>query len=159
MVPPVKSRFITILSTVSIMLAFFSIAQGISTLSLQNSMEFGIAGQVIPSAIISPVAIYFEIILNIAGIVASMGLFMRQNWGRIMYMIVLSLFTVWNIYSSISSYYTVNELMNAYGMGSSLSLILFWSVLGVGINIYLLWKLSSDNIRQEFEKREETPSL
>jgi hypothetical protein len=152
-----KSRFITILSIVSIMAALYSIVENISTLSMQSSPEFQIARQLLPSAFISSTTILIEITLNIAAIIASIGLFMRLNWGRIMYMVVLSLFTVWEIYLSISSYMALNALLTGYGLGSSLSLIVFWSVLGVGINIFLIWKLSSDNIRFEFDQSNVSP--
>ena len=152
-----KSRFITILSIVSIMAALYSIVENIPTLSMQSSPEFQIARQLLPSAFISSTTILIEITLNIAAIIASIGLFMRLNWGRIMYMVVLSLFTVWEIYLSISSYMALNALLTGYGLGSSLSLIVFWSVLGVGINIFLIWKLSSDNIRFEFDHLNVSP--
>ncbi len=146
---PIRSRFITVLALISIMGAFYSIMQDFFTLSLQSSAEFGIARQLLPSAMISPAEIYFDITLSIAGIAASVGLFMRRNWGRIMYMAVLSLYTLWSIYSSISTYAAFDMLLKGYG--GSLSLILFWSVLGLGINIYLIWRLSSYAVRQEFE--------
>jgi hypothetical protein len=77
-------------------------------------------------------------------------LYMRWNWGRIMYMVVLSLFTGWEIYASISTYRTVNALLTGYGMGSSLPLILMWSIVGVGVSVFLIWKLSSEGIKSEF---------
>ena len=145
-----KSRFITILSIVSIMVALYSIVENISTLSMQSSQEFQIVKQLLPSAFISPATILVEIALNVAAIIASIGLFMRLNWGRIMYMIVLILITAWEIYSSISSYMALNALLTGYGLGRSLSLIVFGTIFGVGLNIYLIGKLSSDNIRFEF---------
>lgn len=145
-----RSRFITILSIVSIMVALYSIVENISTLSMQSSQEFQIVKQFLPSAFISPTTIFMEIALNIAAIVASIGLYMRLNWGRIMYMIVLILITAWEIYSSISSYMALNALLTGYGLGSSLSLIIFGTIFGVALDIYLIWKLSSDNIRLEF---------
>ena len=145
-----KSRFITILSIISIMVALYSIVENISTLSMQSSPEFQIVKQLLPSAFISPTTILVEIALNVAAIIASIGLFMRLNWGRVLYMVVLVLITVWEIYSSISSYMALNALLTGYGLGSSLSLIVFGTIFGVGLNIYLIWKLSSDNIRFEF---------
>jgi hypothetical protein len=145
-----KSRFITILSIISIMVALYSIVENISTLSMQSNPEFQIVKQLLPSAFISPTTILIEISLNAVAIIASIGLYMRLHWGRVMYMVVLSLFTGWEIYASISSYMALNTLLTGYGFGNSLSLIVFWSILGVGLNIYLLWKLSSDNIKLEF---------
>jgi hypothetical protein len=147
---PRKSRFITILSTISIMVAFYSITQSITTLSMQNSPEFQMAKQFLPSTFISPTSIYFEIFLNVAAIIASIGLFMRLNWGRMMFMVVLAIVTIWEIYSSISSYLALNSFLKQYGIGSSLTIIVFWAIFGIAINIYLIWKLSSEDVRREF---------
>lgn len=135
---------------VSVVVGLYSIAENISTISLQNSPEFQIVQQLMPSAMISPAAIYFEIILNAALITASIGLYLRLNWGRIMFMVVVFIFTLWQIYSSISSYLALNTLLAGYGVGNTLPLIVLWSVFGVGINVFLIWKLSSVNIRSEF---------
>lgn len=145
-----RSRFINILSTISIMVALYSIVENYSTLSMQSNLEFQLVRQFMPSAFVSPVKVSIEIALNVAVIMASIGLYLRWNRGRVMYMIVVALITVWEIYSSISSFLALNRLLTGYDVGSSLSLIVVGASAGICINIFLIWKLSSADIRFEF---------
>jgi hypothetical protein len=146
-----KSRFISILSMTTMMVALYSIVGTISTLSMQNSQEFQLVRQFMPAAVVSPAMLYAEMFLNAAAIVAAVGLFLRRNWGRILFLVVLFLYIGWEIYSSISSYLSVNALLAGYGIGGSLSLIVSWSLLGLGLNVFLIWKLYSSSIRSEFQ--------
>lgn len=152
-----KSRFITNLALFSIMVAIFFIFQNISNLitlnSLETKTEYRIAEQLMPSMSISPTGTIFEILLQFAGIIATIGLYMRLNWGRVSYMVILSVITVWGIVSSIMTYFSLSQYLNGVGMGGSLSLLIFWNVLALGINIYLIWKLSTREVRNEFLKR------
>lgn len=146
-----RSRFVTVLAIVSLASAFFSLAQNFSTLSMQSSSEFEIVQSLLPSGMIPATEIYFEILLNIAALIVSVALFMRSRKGRIAYMIVLGIYAVWELYSGISSYYRYNDLLAGMGFGKPLSLILFWSVIGMGITVFILWKLSTPEIKSEFE--------
>lgn len=152
-----KSRFVTGLSIVSIMVASYSIVESISTLSMQSNPELQLVKQLLPSAFISPATMIIEMALNGAAIIASIGLYMRLNWGRRMYLVLLFLFTVWEIYSSINSYMALNTFLTGYGLGSPLFLIVFWTILGVGLNIFLIWKLTSDKIKFEFDQSKMSP--
>ncbi len=154
--PPKRSRFVTNLALFSIMVGIFLIFQNISNLmmtnSFENSPEYRLAQQLIPSISVSPTTTLFEIFLQFAGIVASIGLFVRRNWGRISYMVLLSVITVWEIVSSIQSYLSLSKYLQGFGMESSLNILIFGNILALGINIYLIWKLSTSEIRSEFQQ-------
>ncbi len=155
--PPKRSRFVTNLALFSIMVGIFLIFQNISNLmttnSLENSPEYRMAQQMMPSMTVSPTATIFEILLQFAGIIASIGLFIRRNWGRISYMVLLSVITVWEIVSSVQSYLSLSKYLQGFGMESSLNLLIFGNILALGINIYLIWKLSTKEVRDEFQQQ------
>jgi hypothetical protein len=151
---PERSRFVTLLAGTSIMLMVYFSYQGISNLrmmqSLQERPEYRIAEQMMPSMSVSPAAIYGELSLYLLGIAASIAMVNRLNWGRVMYMIVLSVSTVWEIVSSISSYLSLSHYLNVVGMGDSFAVVLFGNVLIAGFNIAIVWKLSTKTIKAEF---------
>ncbi len=155
MTHPERSRFITYLALFSIVVAAYFIFEGLSNLifmgSITNRPEYRLAEQMMPSLTVSPTQTIIDILLQFAGIIASIGLFNRLNWARIMYMVVLSVITVWGIVSGILSYLSLSEYLRAYGLGSSLSLVLLWNAVGLGITIYIVWMLSSQKIREEFD--------
>jgi hypothetical protein len=157
MTQPQRSRFITNLALFSIMVGIYLMFQNIlsfmTTNSLENNIEYQMAQQLMPTLSVSPTATIFEIVLQFAGIIASIGLYMRLNWGRISYMVLLSVITVWGIVSSIMSYLSLSKYLHGYGIESSLSLMVFGNILALGINIYLIWKLSTNEIRNEFLTR------
>ena len=152
-----KSRFVTYLGAISIILSVFSIYQGVSTLQMMNSLqsrpEFRIAEQMMPSLTVSSTDTIIEIILYIAGIIASIVLLNRLEWGRVMYLWVLITITVWGVYSSISSYLSVAEYLKGYGGETPLMLIFLGNIFIIGITIYLAKKLTSREIRSEFLSR------
>ncbi len=154
--PPIRSRFITNLALFSIMVGIYLMFQNIVTListsSLESSLEYKMAQQLMPSMTVSPTTTLFEIILQLSGIIASIGLFMRRNWGRISYMVILSVLTVWGIITSIQSYLLLSKYMSGFGMESSISLVILGNILALGINIYLIWKLSTNEICDEFQQ-------
>lgn len=156
--PPIRSRFISNLALFSIMVGIFLIFQNVSNLmmnnSFENSPEYRMAQQLMPSISVSPTTTLFEIFLQFAGIVASIGLFIRRSWGRISYMVLLSVITGWEIASSIQSYYSLSKYMQGFGMESSLNILIFGNILALGINIYLIWKLSTSEIRDEFQQHQ-----
>lgn len=155
--PILKSRFVTYLGAISIILSVFTIYQDVSNLQMMNSLqsrpEFRIAEQMMPSLTISPTETIVEIILYIAGIIASIVLLNRLDWGRVMYLWVLTTITVWGVISSISSYLSVEEYLKGYGGETPLMLIFLGNVFSIGINIYLAKKLTSIEIRNEFLRR------
>lgn len=155
--PAIRSRFITNLALFSIMVGIYLMFQNIVTLmstnEIENTLEYQMAQKFMPPVTVSPTTTLFEIILQFAGIIASIGLFMRKTWGRMSYMVLLSVLTVWGIVSSIQSYLLLAEYMNGFGVESSISLLIFGNILALGINIYLIWKLSTSEIRDEFQQQ------
>lgn len=155
MIHPERSRFITYLALFSIVAAVYFIFQDISNLlfvrSITSTPEYHMAEQLMPTLPISSFDAIIDIILQFAGIIASIGLFNRLNWGRIAYMTLLSVITVWGIVSSIVSYLSLSQYLAAYGLGSSLSLVIVWNAVALGITIYIVWRLSSQKIREEFD--------
>jgi len=149
-----KSRFVTYLSLLSIVAAVFMIFENISTLtmlnSLENSQEYRMAEQMLPSLSISPTETVFEIILQMLGIVASISMFKRLNWGRVMYISILTTLTVMGIITSIFSYLSLTEFMKGYGAETSMMLFVFGNIIAIGINVYLAWRLTRKEIQEEF---------
>jgi hypothetical protein len=149
-----KSRFVTNLALFSIIAAAFMIFQNISNLltvnSFQSRPEFRMAEQMMPSMAVSPTESIIDILLQFAGIIASIGLFNRLNWGRVSYMVVLSVITVWGIVSGIISYLSLSQYLKGYGMESSFSIFILGNILALSISVYLIWKLSTKEIRSEF---------
>ncbi len=135
------------------------IIEGISNIAMLNSLnsrpEFAMAEKLMPSLSISPTETIVEIMLQFLGIVASIAMFNRLNWGRVMYISVLIVVTLWGIISSFVSYLSLAQYLNAFGMGGSLSLMIIGNALSLGITIYFVWKLSTREIRDEFLKRRE----
>ncbi|HAP35616.1 MAG TPA: hypothetical protein DCQ28_06600 [Bacteroidetes bacterium] len=129
---------------------FQSILTLMTTNSIENNPEYQMAQQLMPTLSVSPTATIFEIVLQFAGIIASIGLYIRSNLGRISYMVMLSIITVWGIVASIMSYLSLSKYLQGYGIESSLSLMVFGNILALGINIYLIWKLSTNEIKDEF---------
>ena len=153
------SRFVSYLAIVSIMAAMYLIVQGVSNLmmlsSLKNSTEYRIAEQMIPASLVSPSGTMLEILFQFAGIVASIGLWNRLNWGRIMYMIVLSTMTVWETISTVNSYLSLSQYLNAAGLSGSWIALLFSNFITASISGYILWKLSTKEVRNEFLSKRE----
>lgn len=149
-----RSRFVTQLGIISIFIAMILIVQGLSTLSslkaLSNSPLGKMAEQMMPSMSISPAGIYAELFLYILGIAASIAMINRLDWGRVIYMIVISAATVWGIVSSIASYVSMSHYLNAAGMGDSFALLMVGNVLIAAFNAAIIWKLSTKTIKAEF---------
>lgn len=152
-----KSRFISYLSLFSIVAAILLIVEDISNMAMLNSFssrpEYRMAEQLMPSLSVSPAETILEIGLQVLGIVASVGMFNRLEWGRKMFIVILSAITLWGIISSMMSYLSLSKYLDAYGMGGSLSLMLIGNALALGVSVYLVWKLSTKEIRDEFLKR------
>jgi hypothetical protein len=151
---PPRSRFITVLSLTSIFLQGYLIIQGISNLmfmlSLRERPEYRLAEQMLPEMTVSPARTAVELLLYAVGIAASVAMFNRLNWGRVMFMGVLCTATVWETISGISAYLSMSEYLRLLGMGSSLPLLLFGSTIAFGVNGWIVWKLSREEVRNEF---------
>jgi hypothetical protein len=149
-----KSRFVNNLAMISIVIGIYMIYQDISNLSmlqtLSASPEYKIAEQMMPSMSVSPAAVYGEIFLYVLGIAASIAMIMRLQWGRVMYIVILFVTSIWGIIASISSYLSLSQYLDAAGMGNAFMIVILGNVLIVGINVFIIWKLSTAEIRSEF---------
>jgi hypothetical protein len=100
------------------------------------------------------------LLLNMGTLVVSYGLFARQTWGRISYISLLGIQTVYYILSSIGGYYLAQSIVNKYGIGEALNSSGLWAFGGittiVGMIVvvataaFIIRKLSSESVRQEF---------
>jgi len=149
-----RSRFITVLAYSSIILQLYFAYEAVSNLAFMNSMyqrpELQIADQMLPSMAVSTTGTAIELVVYLFGIIASAAMLFRYNWGRLMYMVILTIITLWGIGISMESYLSVSELLRSLGLGESLTLLLLGSILSLGVNGVLLWKLSREEIRKEF---------
>jgi hypothetical protein len=93
-------------------------------------------------------------------LVVSYGLFARKTWGRISYISLLGIQTGYYILSSIGGYYLAQSIVNKSGIAETLNSSGLWAFGGfttiVGMIIvvataaFIIRKLSSDSVRQEF---------
>lgn len=149
-----RSRFVTSLSVISVFVALYMIVEEISTLTMVNAMserpEFRMAEQLMPSMTLSPTTLIIDLILYVLSIIASIALFNRLPWGRVMYIVVLSLLTAVGIISSMQTYISLSSYFTMLGMDDSLTMMIAGNMFALGINIFIVWKLSSATIRSEF---------
>ena len=149
-----QSRFVDILAKISIVVAAYLIIDGIMNLNFINtfktSPEYRIAEQFMPSAIVSPTVTVIEIILQILGIAASVAMLKRLNWGRVLYISVLGLLSLSGIISSLRLHLSMSKYLDAFGLGSSLTMLIIWYLITIGINGFIMWKLTTKEIRNEF---------
>ena len=177
--PPLRSRstFVTGLALVSMIVGLFlsvtDITGLISYVSLTNSAEYQMAtrlmqtyrmdsgsmslnsGWIMTSSVIS-------LVLNAATIVISFALFRRMKWGRISFITLVWVQTVYYIASSIGGYYMAQSFLGNPGIaqlvgGSSIMAFGEFALVGsivvvVATALFIVWKLSSKEVRGEFGK-------
>lgn len=151
---PPRSSFITILAIVSILLQMLMIYEGIQTLrmaaSIQSMPGFAIAQEMMPELAVSPESVYSEMALYLAGIAASIAMLRRMNWGRLLYIAVLTGITGWQIASGISSYRMLAAFEGLPGTSGALPILVLGTVLGAVLNGVIAVKLLSKDVRKEF---------
>lgn len=149
-----QSRFVDILAKISIVVAAYLIIDGIMNLNFistfKTSSEYRIAEQFMPSAIVSPTVTIIEIILQGVGIIASIAMLKRLNWGRVLYISVLALISLSGIISSLRLHLSMSKYLDAFGLGSSLTMLIVWYLITIGINGFIIWKLTTKDILKEF---------
>jgi hypothetical protein len=152
--PPQRSSFVTILAVISIMLQMLMIYEGVQTLRMAESISsmpgFAMAQEMMPDLVISPAAVYSEMALYLLGIAASVAMLRRFNWGRVLYIAVLTGITGWQIASGIGSYRMLSAFEGLPGTGGTLPLLIVGTVLGVVMNGVIAVKLLSKDVRKEF---------
>ena len=100
--------------------------------------------------------------LNVATIVVSFALFRRMKWGRISFISLVWVQTAYYIASSIGGYYLAQSLLGQTGIaqligGSGIMAFGEFAAIGsviivVAIALFIVWKLSSKDVRGEFGK-------
>ncbi|NUN68912.1 MAG: hypothetical protein HUU02_04280 [Bacteroidetes bacterium] len=149
-----RSSFITILAVISIILQLLMIYEGFETLRMAESIRsmpgFAIAQEMMPGLSVSPTEVYGEMSLYLLGIIASVALWLRRDWGRKMYLAVLTGITGWQIATGISSYRMLSAFDGLPGTGGTLPLLVMGTVLGVAVNGVIAVKLLSQEVRKEF---------
>lgn len=113
------------------------------------------SGWILMSSIIS-------LVLNVATIVASFALFRRMKWGRISFISLVSVQTVYYVASSIGGYYMAQSFLGNPAMAQLVggSGIMAFGEIAVAASIvvvvstalFIVWKLSSKEVRGEFGK-------
>jgi len=172
---PHRSTFVTGLAIVSMLLGAFLFVSDIlglvSYVNLTNSSEYQMAmklmqtyqpdsGLMLINSEWMMATSIIGLVLNMGTLVVSYSLFARKRWGRISYISMLGIQTVYYILSSIGGYYLAQTIINKSGIGEKLDSSGLWAFGGfmtlVGVIIvvataaFIIRKLSSDNVRQEF---------
>ncbi len=148
------SKFVDYLAKISVIVGAYLVFDGIVNLrfilSMKDRPEFALAEQLVPAGILSTTEPLIEIILHMIGIAASIAMLRRRNWGRILYMTILSLLTVTGIISGVRTTLIMSEYIHLEGLGSSLPLVIVASIVSVGITLAIVWKLTRADVRKEF---------
>ena len=111
----------------------------------------GVTTEVMESLMPSPASVYSEMFLSLLMVVASVLLFKRMNVGRLMYLVVLTAGSFWTVFSSVRSYALMSQYLDLPGVQeTSMTLIGATTAITIGINIYLVWKLTRDEVKREF---------
>lgn len=151
---PPRSSFITILAVVSVLLQILMIYEGIQTLrmaaSIQSMPGFAIAQEMMPELAVSQESLYGEMALYLVGIAASIAMLRRMNWGRLLYIAVLTGITGWQIASGISSYRMLATFEGLPGTSGALPVLVIGTILGAVLNGVIAVKLLSKDVREEF---------
>ncbi len=153
--PQFRSSFVTVIAVISIFISIFQFYGAYSNLAVMDSASavsgLGVTTEVMESLMPSPASVYSEMFLSLLMVVASVLLFKRMNAGRMMYLVVLTAGSFWTVYSSVRSYALMSQYLDLPGVQeTSMTLIGATTAVTIGINIYLVWKLTRDDVKSEF---------
>ncbi len=156
--PQFRSSFVTVIAVLSIFISIFQFYGAYSNLAVMDSVSavsgLGVTTEVMESLMPSPASVYSEMFLALLMIVASLMLFKRITAGRIMYLVVLTTGSFWTVFSSIRSYALMSQYLDLPGVQeTSMLMIGATAAITIGINLYLVWKLTRDEIKSEFVQR------
>ena len=177
-VRPFRSTFVSGLAIFSLVAAVFFVFSDLfgifSYISLTNSSEYRMAMQMMQKYQPAMGSMLFNtqwmittsiisLILNGGTIVASIGLFRRKNWGRISFISLALIQAAYYVGSAVVGYYLARSLTEQSGIGSLLGTLgasgllefggiaaFFSAAVAVAIAVFVVWKLSSKKIREEF---------
>jgi len=175
MPPQPRSTFVSGLAIVSAAVALYLFMSDlfalVATYSLTNSSAYRGALRQLETIAPDAGSLLFDstwmtttqlisLALNAVTVVASVALFRRVRWGRISFVWLVWIQTVYYIASSIVGYFMARSFAEKSGLGPLLgsssmvvmgeSALIFGSVVSVGIAAFILWKLSSNEVRGEF---------
>ena len=173
-----RSAFVTGLAVVSMIFAAFLLISDItglvSYINLTTSSEYQMAMKLMQTyqpdsglmlinsnwMISTSIA---GLILNIGTLVVSYALLVRKKWGRISYISLLGIQTIYYIVSSIGGYYLAQSIVNKSGIGDSLNSSGLWAfgglttiagmIIVVATAAFIIRKLSTESVRQEFSNQ------
>lgn len=153
--PQFRSSFVTVIAVISIFISIFQFYGAYSNLAVMDSVSavsgLGVTTEVMESLMPSPASVYSEMFLSLLMVVASVLLFKRMNVGRMMYLVVLTAGSFWTVFSSVRSYALMSQYLDLPGVQeTSMTLIGATTAITIGINIYLVWKLTRDEVKREF---------
>ncbi len=174
---PQRSTFVTGLAIVSMLLAAFlfvtDITGLVSYVSLTNSSEYQMAmklmqtyqpdsGLILINSEWMMTTSIISLLLNMGTLVVSYGLFARKTWGRISYVSLLGIQTVYYVLSSIGGYYLAQSIVHKSGIGEMLNSSGLWAfggittivgmIIVVATAVFIIRKLATESGGQEFVK-------
>jgi hypothetical protein len=104
-----------------------------------------------------------SLVLNVATIVVSFGLFKRMHWGRISFISLVWIQMGYYIASSIGGYYMAQSFLGKTGIAQLLGgsgimafgefAIVLSVIIAVAVALFIVRKLSSEDVRREFSKQ------
>ncbi|MDB9822291.1 hypothetical protein OAC89_01145 [Deltaproteobacteria bacterium] len=178
---PPRATFVTVLSWVFIVLAGFatviSILQNIMITLMFSVGEISqtlnnseVQGEMPAFAnfIFSNIRLFFFgfLVVSCTTFISSIGLLKRKNWGRIIFIVIMSLGIVYNIFALVLQQFmipSISEMAGPYDshFGTMMTIMrVFTFLMAVGISILFAWiikKLVSPTIRREFVLEEGSP--
>ncbi|MFZ4620439.1 MAG: hypothetical protein ACOYNS_07765 [Bacteroidota bacterium] len=149
------SRFVNTVSVISIFVSCYQIYDAVSTMyfmeSLSDAGSLPVSEELIRSLSPSPAANYFEMFIAVMIIVGSVMMLKRYELGRKIYLWCLATASLWSVISAVRTYSAMSQYLNLPGMAeASASLVFLTAALTVGVNVYIAWKLTREEIKGEF---------
>lgn len=170
-----RSSFVTAVAFISIMVGVYMLITDLSGMvsynSLTDSAEYRMAMQSLHTAMPDSsgtmmnstwisISNWIGIILSASMIAASIGLFLRRTWGRVSYISLLWVQSVYYVATAIIGYFVAKSFIEQSGLdqmtamsgmltlGGSTAIV--GGVITVGIAAVFTMKLSTPAVKQEF---------
>lgn len=152
---PIRSRFVTTLSVLSIFISLYQIYETIRSMTALDTLiqmkGLGLTDEMLESLMPSPAGAYLEIVLALLLTGASVMMLKRMELGRRAYMATLAAGALWTTVSTIQSYQSLSHYLSMPSVQENALLLMFLSVaVTVGIAWYVIWKLTREEFRKEF---------
>ncbi len=155
---PIRSRFVTTLSVLSIFISLYQIYETIRSMTAFDTLTrmngLGLTNGMLESLMPSPAGAYLEIALAVALIGASVMMLKRMEMGRRAYIVTLAAGSLWTTVSTIQSYQSLSQYLSMPSVQENALLLMFLSVaVTIGIAWYVIRKLTREELRKEFRYR------